>query len=94
MSLESDMMRYYAQLDRDMAREDAIEREAEPRADDLQAEAYEWIKTRFGEDAACALIPDAWVCPAPATVIAKAREHFIRWRDAEAERAAIAYLEN
>ena len=79
--------------DRDTARADAIEREAESRADELQLEAYEWIKARFGEDAACALIPAAWTDPNPAGTIAAAREHFTRWRDSEAERAAIAYLE-
>lgn len=78
--------------ERDMDRADAIEREAEPRADALQDEAYEWIKERFGEDAACALIPDPWVDPDPAATIAEARKHFTHWRDAEAERMATDYL--
>lgn len=69
-------------------REDAIERDADSRANDLQAEAYEWLRTRFGEDAACALVPDTWVDPNPAATVAAARTHFTQWCNAEAWRQA------
>lgn len=80
MSVEADTLHYYAQLDRDNARDAAIEHEAEQ----ITTAVYDWLSVRFGENAACALLPDNWIDDTPADTCREAREHYARWVRARA----------
>lgn len=61
MSVESDTARYYLELDRESHIDDAIEREAQVRAEEMRDEAYAWLTDWFGENLAIALLdPDGY----------------------------------
>lgn len=81
--------------DREIAREDAIERRAEHEADDIQTEVYEWLTERFGENVAIALTdPDGYADAEILRTVHDARADYQRWLHAESERVAIASMED
>lgn len=94
MSVESDTMRYYAELDREERREAAIESRAKDEVEEIDGCVYDWLTKRFGENTAIALTdPDGYTDAEILESIHEARAHFFKWRDAQAERRAIEYLE-
>lgn len=95
MSVESDTMHYYAELDREERRERAIEREAESQAREIEGGVYDWITERFGENVAIALTdPDGYTDAEVLETVRDARADYRKWLDDAAEKAAIAHLED
>ena len=88
-------MHYYADMEREDARERAIEREAESQAEEIQFDVYEWLTQRFGENAAIALTdPDGYTDAEILRTFHDARAEYQQWLRAESERRAIASLED
>jgi len=87
MSVYADTARYYAELDREQAQDDAIER----READTTLDVYDWLKDHCGEDCAIALTDSTCSDIDALAAIHSARNELKSWVAREARRAIGGY---